>query len=170
MPTNNLTEEDQDQGSEVYVWQSNNGCDLCQSLDGMEFEVEPDRPHKFCQCTIYKVRQGDGTCRGELEYTIEHTGNDHSRASGGGRPSAGDTFDVSFDYQIRCEDGTVIEGEITVQVDYDLLYAYNSSVFKNYDYEISEDEFWGQIYDDVLSNIDNIAASECPSCSQPLLA
>ena len=150
---------DTTEDKEIFVWQSNNGCDLCETLDGMEFEIEPDRPHKNCQCTIYSIHKGDGVCKQELEYEIMHTGNNHTASA---PIQDTDTFDATFDYQIKCEDGSILEGEVTIQVEYGLT----RSAFRG---EISDDMMWDLMANDVLEVVENIAMMNCPACSQPLL-
>ena len=41
-----------------YVWVSNGGCQICQTMEGT-YATEPARPHYYCDCEISFVRNSD---------------------------------------------------------------------------------------------------------------
>ena len=145
-------DEENGNGDEGYVWLSSGGCEMCDSMDGEEFDTEPYRPHPNCNCTIVSRSGGGSDCdESLLTYQVDWTHSVHHTS--GVDPN--EEFDFIFDYEIHCPGGQEIAGEGLVSKNY--------GEYRWGDYEDVE----ADAYEEALELVDEIAASECPPCPDP---
>lgn len=134
---------------ERYEWESNGGCDRCDALDGMWFDVPPPKQHPKCDCTVIDRTQSNRGCdSSDVRYHVAHEDNNHHGPYG-----PGDDFDMVFSYEIKCwGGGGTLVGEVVVTMTYGEL-------------ENSENEdFFDDAYDEALQIVEDIAVSDCPVC------
>jgi hypothetical protein len=141
-------EEEEDEGA-AFVWESSGGCEMCDSMDGREFDTEPYRPHPNCNCTIISRTGMNRDCGNEqLHYVVEHSESVHHASD----PDVDDEFDLVYDYEITCFDGEEITGEVVVSATY------------GEEQGAELEDFMDDMFEDALELVDEIAMMECQNC------
>lgn len=139
-----------------YVWVTNGGCERCDALDGLVFDTEPFRPHRNCNCSIISRSGVHRDCRAEFAtYEVAYSSPVHHTDGS----NENDEFDLVFDYRIRCWDGEIIEGQVSVSLTYAEMWATGDPEDAMLSAEMEAYEL-----------VEEIAATECHPCTPPLVS
>ena len=140
-----------------YVWVSNGGCQICQTMEGT-YATEPARPHYYCDCEISFVRNSDrentdNNCRlAEEEISWEGAG-----AGEHAWDNNDPTFPVVYKFTVTCRNGSSFSADIEIDLD-------RQEVMDDFEmaYEAGLSE--------ALAELDAEISSRCQPCNEQLVS